>query len=87
MTTTITITLPETLGEFIASEVSEGRYATAEEFIQQALLEVQRRKTHAKIEGLLHEGLNSGPPIPVTPAYWEERERRLIERFPEAKDE
>jgi len=33
---------------------------------------------------LLLEGLDSGGPIPVTPDYWEEKERKLTERLGKA---
>jgi antitoxin ParD1/3/4 len=33
---------------------------------------------------LLLEVLDSGPPIPVTPEYWEEKRRRLAERLGKA---
>ena len=33
-----------------------------------------------KLEALLLEGLNSGDPINITPEYWENKRRQLIER-------
>ena len=37
----------------------------------------------AEIESLALEGLNSGDPIEIGPGYWEEKHRRLNERFDE----
>lgn len=34
-----------------------------------------------RLNQMLEEGLNSGPTIPVTPAFWDEMRRRLEERM------
>ena len=34
-----------------------------------------------ELEALSVEGLHSGPPIEIDPAYWEEKHRRLEERL------
>jgi hypothetical protein len=34
-----------------------------------------------ELESLALEGLHSGPPIEISPGYWEERHRRLDERL------
>ncbi len=38
-----------------------------------------------ELEAKLLEGLNSGPPIRVTPEFWEERQRVLEERMAKRK--
>jgi hypothetical protein len=38
----------------------------------------QRREN---LERLLQEGLDSGPPIPVTPEFWEDMRRRVEEKL------
>jgi antitoxin ParD1/3/4 len=40
---------------------------------------VARRRE--RLNQLLQEGLDSGPPIPVTPQFWEDMRRRLEERM------
>jgi Arc/MetJ-type ribon-helix-helix transcriptional regulator len=37
-------------------------------------------KRRERLNQLLQEGLDSGPPIPVTPEFWKEMRRRLEER-------
>jgi antitoxin ParD1/3/4 len=81
--TTVTVTLPESLSEFVARQVSEGGHASPEEFIRHLILEDQKRRVRERVDALLLEGINSGEPIPATPEYWEEKRRRLHERFPE----
>ena len=38
-------------------------------------------KTRAELEAMLDAGMNSGPPIRMTPEFWEERRRVLAERI------
>lgn len=80
MTTTITITLPEPLGEFVAEQMAEGGYATAEEYIQQLLQEYQKKRVREKIDSLLLAGLKSGEATKMTKEDWDELRRRIRER-------
>lgn len=43
--------------------------------------EPPRRIIQKRVDALLLEGLNSGEPIPVRDEFWEQKKRRLIERF------
>jgi len=54
----MTISLPESLKQFVEQQVSAGGYASAEEYIG-ALVEAERAR--ARIEELIVEGLESGP--------------------------
>jgi antitoxin ParD1/3/4 len=40
----------------------------------------QKRRTDDRLEALLLEGLNSGTPLEITPEYWDNKRRQLIER-------
>ena len=40
---------------------------------------VAKRRAH--LNQLLQEGLDSGPPIPATPEFWDDMRRRLEERM------
>ena len=85
--TTLTINLPDSLGEFLQRQVVADGHSSVEAFIQHLIREDQMRKARKKINEMLLEGINSGDPIPVTAAYWEEKERRLRELFPEGESE
>src|SRR5438445_4979079 len=85
--TSLNISLPEPLRAFVETQVAEGRYATPEEYIQQLIREDAKRRTREKVDALLLEGLNSGEPIPVTPEYWEAKDRQLAERYGKADEE
>lgn len=41
----------------------------------------ETRKVEERIDALLLEGLDSGPPIGVTPEYWDVRKQTLAERL------
>jgi antitoxin ParD1/3/4 len=74
---TLTVSLPDTVQEFVQRQVTEGGYATASEYILALIGEAQKRKAKAKVEALLLEGLQSGEPIEVNSQYWEEKRCRL----------
>ncbi len=78
---TLTISLPESIKEFIDAQVAEGAYESAEEFISALVREEQKRKARAKVDALLIEGLNSGEATPMTPQDWEELKLNLRNRL------
>jgi antitoxin ParD1/3/4 len=78
--TSLNISLPEALREFVDDQVKSGDYGTASEYIRELIRQDQKRAAQEKLEVLLLEGLDSGEPIEVTPEYWERKRRELIER-------
>jgi len=54
----ITISLPETMMEFIDAEVSEGGFDSASDYIRRLVREAQKRKAREELEKLLLEGLS-----------------------------
>ena len=84
--TTLQITLPEPLREFLERQVAEGGYPTASDYVQSLLREVQKRKAKQQVEAMLLDGLKSGEPIEVTAAYWEEKQRQLDQRHGKAAE-
>ena len=81
---TVNIALPESLTSYVQERVSEGGYSSVSEYVSDLIQADRRRKAGERVDALLLEGLDSGEPIPVTPEYWEERKRRLIERHGDA---
>jgi len=78
--TSLNISLPQPLKNFVEERVKEGGYSTPSEYVRELLREDQKRRAEEKLEALLLEGLNSGKPIDVTPEYWEKKRQQLIER-------
>jgi antitoxin ParD1/3/4 len=78
---TMTISLPETMREFVESEVVNGDYGSASELFRELVRERQKRKAQERLEVLLLEGLESGKPIGVTHDYLSERRRLLRKKL------
>jgi len=78
--TSLNISLPQPLKDFVEERVKQGGYSTPSEYVRELLREDQKRRAEEKLEVLLLEGLNSGKPIDVTPEYWEGKRRQLVER-------
>ena len=70
--TTLTISLPDSLKDFIESEVRTKGYGNVSEYVRTLVREAREREADERLEALLLEGLQSGKSIPITPAFWSE---------------
>ena len=77
---TINVSLPDSLKAFVETQVAEGGYSSASEYIRDLIRADQKRKAEEKLEALLLEGLNSGEPIEITESFWDEKRRQLSDR-------
>ena len=68
--TTVTISLPESLKEFVDAQIATKGYGNVSEYFRSLLREAQQKEADARLEALLLEGLASGDPIPVTKEFW-----------------
>lgn len=73
----MTISLPDTMREFVESEVTSGEYGSASELFRELVRERQKRKKQEHLETLLLEGLESGQAIEVTSDYIKQRRQSL----------
>lgn len=71
---TMNISLPDDLKEFIDQQVAENSFMTSSEYIRSLV-----RKEHAvaKLRGMILEGMDSGPAIPMDDAYFERKRERI----------
>ena len=76
----LNISLPQSLKDYVEGQVQAAGYSTPSEYVRELLRQDQQRRAEQKLEALLLEGLNSGDPIEITPEYWENKRRQLIER-------
>ena len=76
--TTLNISLPDTLGDFVQERVTQGDYDTASDYLRELIHEDQRRKAQEKLDALLREGLESGLSTPMTAQDWDEMRRDLL---------
>jgi antitoxin ParD1/3/4 len=70
--TTVTISLPESLKQFVDAQVASKGYGDISEYFRSLVREAQEREADARLEALLLEGLASGDPIPVDDKFWSE---------------
>jgi len=68
--TTVTISLPDSLKEFVDTQVATKGYGNVSEYFRSLLREAQQNEADARLEALLLEGLASGDPIPVAKEFW-----------------
>jgi antitoxin ParD1/3/4 len=81
MQSTITISLPEHLKQFLDDQVASGRSASSSDFIRSLLHEEEKKQARERIEALLQEGIDSGPAAPMTPADWDTLRQRVRDRL------
>ncbi|MBZ5529793.1 MAG: type II toxin-antitoxin system ParD family antitoxin [Acidobacteriia bacterium] len=70
--TTVTISLPDSLKEFIEQEVQTKGYGNVSEYVRGLLREAQQKQASAQLERLLLEGLASGEGAPLTRDFWKQ---------------
>lgn len=70
--TTVTISLPESLKEFIDQQLATKGYGNVSEYFRSLLREAQKEEEDARLGTLLLEGLTGGADIPITPEFWKD---------------
>ena len=70
--TTLTISLPDSLKEFIDREVQTKGYGNVSEYVRGLLRDAQTREADARLESLLLEGLTTGEDMPLSADFWSE---------------
>ena len=69
--TTMNVSLPTALRDFVQKQVDSGGFANASEYVRHLIREEQHRLTaDPELERLLWEGINSGPPREVNDEFW-----------------
>ncbi|MEL6441837.1 MAG: type II toxin-antitoxin system ParD family antitoxin [Cyanobacteria bacterium J06621_8] len=79
--TTLNISLPESMREFIDRQIDSGGYSTASEYIRHLIRLDQEKAEKKQIEKLLLEGLKSGEPVEITDDWWSQKRIELMERL------
>ena len=76
--TTVTISLPESLREFLNNQVQTKGYGNVSEYFRGLLREAQSKEAEGRLESLLLEGLESGEDIPLTGKFWRELRAKAL---------
>lgn len=68
--TTVTISLPESLREFVDHQLANKGFGNVSEYFRTLLRDAQAKEEDARLEALLLAGLASGDDISVTRQFW-----------------
>lgn len=71
MATTMNISLPEPLKEYVKERVQDGEYSTPSDYVRELIRAERRQHKQQQLENLLLEGLQSGEPIGAEQMDWD----------------
>ncbi len=78
--TSLNISLPKVLKNYVEVQLKERGYSTASEYVRELIREDQRRRAIEKLEIMALEGAASGTPIESTPEFWRKKHRDFARR-------
>lgn len=78
--TTMNISLPEALKEFVDAQVQIRGYSTSSEYVRDLIRNDQIRQAEQRLASLMLEGLESGTAAVVDEAYWNNKRDTLKQR-------
>jgi antitoxin ParD1/3/4 len=84
-TTTMSISLPEALKDYIKKRVAEGDFSNASDYVRHLLRDERKARAEKHLEVLLLEGLDSGPPVEVGENDYDDLMRECDEIIEQAK--
>jgi antitoxin ParD1/3/4 len=79
--TTVTISLPESLRDFVDSQVKTRGYGNVSEYFRGLLRTAQEQESDRQIERFLLAGLDSGRDIELNPKYWSKKRASIVARI------
>ena len=82
---TLQINLSEPLEQFVVGQVAELGFERPDQYFEQLLEEERQRRLEEYYLEKCREGLASGPSIPITPAFWEDIKRGILQRYEERR--
>ena len=74
--TSMNISLPESLREFVDAQVTKGGFSSASEYVRQLLREAQEG---VEAEAKLLKAIERGGRIELTDEYWKKKDGRVAE--------
>ena len=78
--TTMNVSIPEALREYVDERVVEGGFANVSDYVRALIRDDRARRAKALLESKLLEGLASGPAEEATEAYWKRLEAEVKAR-------
>lgn len=86
MTTTLSISLPESTKAFVEQQAAKHGYPSVDEYLRVVLEGLRERQAKEELDGKLLEGLRSATRR-LTDDVWAELERKVRDRSPELGQE
>jgi antitoxin ParD1/3/4 len=83
--TTLNVSLPEPLKDYVQERVSEGIFSNPSDYVRSLIRDDMRQSAQRRLETLLLEGLNSGDPVPLDAAEWESIRQEAKKRIEEKR--
>jgi antitoxin ParD1/3/4 len=80
MRTSMNISLPGPLKEWIEEQVASGGYSTASEYVREVLRRQQIEQARARIDAHLTKAIASGPATPMTRKDWKRIREEVVKR-------
>ena len=69
MPSTMNISLPDTMKDFVDQQVDSGVYGSVSEYVRELVRRDQKERTQARLETLLLQGMKSGKPLLLDTDY------------------
>lgn len=79
--TTMNVSLPDTLRDYIEQQVKIGGYGSSSEYIRDLIRQDQKQKAQEHLQTLLLEGLDSGEALPMSDRDWTEIRQAVQEKL------
>ena len=83
-TTTLNISLPETMRKFVEDKIANEGYGTISEYVRE-LIRADQRSENERLDSLIAEAYASGEPSPLTKGDIDEARRIVKKRIAERK--
>lgn len=78
--TTLNISLPDTMKDFVERQVNQGGFSSSSEYVRALIRDEQKRLARTTLEAKLLEGIASGKSTEMTRRDWEQLRHDLIRR-------
>ena len=84
--TQLQVDLPDPAGEFVLGQVSSGHFASVSAYLGFLVEQARASAGKEKLDNLLEDGLNSGPPIQFSHQWWQGRKAELLATLPDSDE-
>jgi antitoxin ParD1/3/4 len=76
-TSTLNISLPETMRAFVEEKIKNEGYGTISEYVRELIRADQKRKEQTELEAVLVKALKRGEPAELTEQVWLDMKQRV----------